>query len=39
MIKQSSRRRFLQLTAGGIIGLTLGNKIIIRSAYAADLPT
>ncbi|CEO39514.1 high-potential iron-sulfur protein [Photobacterium kishitanii] len=38
MIKKSSRRRFLRLTAGGIIGLTLGNKIIIRSASAAALP-
>lgn len=38
MIKKSSRRRFLQLTAGGIIGLTLGNKFIINSASAAELP-
>lgn len=38
MIKKSSRRRFLQLTAGGIIGLTLGNKLIIRSVHADELP-
>ncbi len=38
MIKKTSRRRFLQLTAGGIVGLTLGNQRIIRPASAAELP-
>ncbi|SMY15321.1 high-potential iron-sulfur protein [Photobacterium aquimaris] len=38
MIKKSSRRRFIQLTTGGIIGLTLGNKLLIRSVTAAELP-
>ncbi|MEC6814236.1 high-potential iron-sulfur protein [Photobacterium toruni] len=38
MVKKSSRRRFLQLTAGGLIGLTLGNKQLIRSVSAAELP-
>ncbi|MEC6795549.1 high-potential iron-sulfur protein [Photobacterium sp. S4TG1] len=33
-----SRRRFMQLTASGIIGLTVGNKIIIRPAFATELP-
>ncbi|OBU18399.1 high-potential iron sulfur protein 2 [Photobacterium aquimaris] len=37
MIKKSSRRRFIQLTAGGIIGLTLGNKFLIRPVTAAEL--
>lgn len=38
MTKKTSRRRFLQLTTGGIIGLTLGSKLIIRPASAAELP-
>lgn len=33
-----SRRCFMQFTASGIIGLTMGNKFIIRPAYAVDLP-
>ncbi|MCD9540356.1 high-potential iron sulfur protein 2 [Photobacterium carnosum] len=38
MVKKSSRRRFLQLTAAGLIGLTLDNKYLIRSVSAAELP-
>ncbi len=38
MKNQSSRRRFLKLTVGGIVGLTVGNKLLVKPAQAADLP-
>lgn len=38
MKNQSSRRRFLQLTVGGIIGLSVGNKLLVKPAQAAEIP-
>lgn len=38
MKSNPTRRRFLQLSIGGLIGVTLGGKQLIKSASAADLP-
>lgn len=38
MTKKTSRRRFLQLTVGGVIGLTIGNKHLIPVVNAEDIP-
>ncbi|MGR5128986.1 high-potential iron-sulfur protein [Photobacterium swingsii] len=38
MKSNPTRRRFLQLSLGGLIGVTLGGKQLIKPATAADLP-
>lgn len=38
MKSQSSRRRFLQFSLAGVIGMTLGGRALVKPAYAAELP-
>ncbi|MGF1681722.1 high-potential iron-sulfur protein [Photobacterium minamisatsumaniensis] len=34
----SSRRNFLKLSLAGVIGITVGNKVLVKPVHASELP-